>query len=688
MSREENLLSKIYTPEDLRKLNTEDLIQVSSELRQFIIDVVCNNPGHFGASLGVVELTVALHYVFNTPYDKIIWDVGHQAYGHKILTGRREVFATNRKYKGISGFPKMSESEYDSFGTGHSSTSISAALGMAVASGMKGEKRHVVAVIGDGAMTAGQAFEGLNNAGIGNSDILVILNDNNIAIDPNVGALKEYLLDITTSKTYNKFKDRVWKALGLFGKLGPNARSLAAQLEAGAKSTILDRSNLFEGLNFRYFGPIDGHDVLHLVRVLEDLKRIPGPKLLHCLTVKGKGFVQAEKDQTAFHAPGLFDKKTGEIISTYVADTPIPYQEVFGKTIIELAEANDKIAGITPAMPTGCSLNLMMKVMPDRTFDVGIAEQHAVTFSAGLATQGMIPFCNIYSSFIQRAYDQIIHDVALQNLHVVFCIDRGGLVGADGATHHGFFDMVFLRSIPNMVVTAPMDEIELRNLMYTAQLEKNKFPISIRYPRGKGLYSDWRRPFAEIEIGKSRQISEGSDIAVLSIGHPGNLVVPVVKRFEKEGISVAHYDMRFVAPLDKSALHHVFKKFKYIITVEDGILRGGFGSAVVEFMSDNGYNSEIRRLGVPDYFVEQGTQDELYRECGFDAEGIELAIREILVKFPERKGEGEKGRMGEGEKGRVGEGENGRMGEEEKGRMGEEEKGRMGDKRQKTKVKR
>jgi 1-deoxy-D-xylulose-5-phosphate synthase len=632
MDREENLLSKIYTPEDLRKLKPEDLAQVSSELRQFIIDVVCNNPGHFGASLGVVELTVALHYVFNTPYDKIIWDVGHQAYGHKILTGRRENFSTNRKYKGISGFPKMAESEYDAFGTGHSSTSISAALGMAVAARSKGENRHVVAVIGDGAMTAGQAFEGLNNAGIGKSDILVILNDNNMAIDANVGALKEYLLDITTSKTYNKFKDRVWKVLGIFGKLGPNARTLAAQLEAGAKSTILDRSNLFEGLNFRYFGPIDGHDVLHLVRVLEDLKRIPGPKLLHCLTVKGKGFKQAEEDQTAFHAPGRFDKTTGEIINTLLPDAPLTFQEVFGKTILELAQQNDKITAITPAMPTGSSLNIMMKEMPDRTFDVGIAEQHAVTFSAGLATQGMIPFCNIYSSFIQRAYDQIIHDVALQNLHVVFCIDRGGLVGADGATHHGFFDMAFMRSIPNMVVSAPMDEIELRNLMYTAQLEKNSSPFSIRYPRGRGIYTDWEKPFTEIEIGKARQISEGDDLAILSIGYPGIAVASVVRKLANENISIAHYDMRFVAPLDNEVLHSVLKKFKYIVTVEDGVLKGGFGSAVIEFMCDKGFNAEVRRLGVPDYFVEHGTQEELYRECGYDAEGIELAIREAIVK--------------------------------------------------------
>ena len=632
MDKEESLLFKISSPEDLRKLDPADLIQVSSELRQFIIDVVCNNPGHFGASLGVVELTVALHYAFNTPFDKIIWDVGHQAYGHKILTGRRENFATNRKYKGISGFPKMAESEYDSFGTGHSSTSISAALGMALAAKSKNENRHVVAVIGDGAMTAGQAFEGLNNAGISKSDILVILNDNNIAIDPNVGALKEYLLDITTSKTYNRFKDKVWNMLGVFGKLGPNARTLAAQLEAGFKSTILDRSNLFEGFNFRYFGPIDGHDVLHLTKVLEDLKRIPGPKLLHCLTVKGKGFKQAEEDQTAFHAPGKFNKQTGEIISISTDDAPLTYQEVFGKTILELAKMNIKITGITPAMPTGSSLSVMMKEMPDRTFDVGIAEQHAVSFSAGLATQGMIPYCTIYSSFLQRAYDQIIHDVALQKLHVVFCVDRGGIVGADGATHHGFFDMAFMRSIPNMIVSAPMDEIELRNLMFTAQLEKNNFPFSIRYKRGRGMFTDWRKPFQEIEIGKARQLSEGKELAILSIGHPGNVVSSVLRKLAKENIAITHYDMRFVAPLDKDVLHMVFKNFKHVITVEDGVLKGGFGSAVIEFMSDNGYQSEVRRLGIPDYFVEHGTQDELYRECGFDAEGIEIAIREILVK--------------------------------------------------------
>jgi len=643
MTTEESLLSKISSPEDLRKLDPADLIKVSAELRQFIIDAVSTNPGHFGSSLGVVELTVALHYVFNTPYDKIIWDVGHQAYGHKILTGRRDIFSTNRKYKGISGFPKMSESEYDAFGTGHSSTSISAALGMAVASQSKGEKRHVVAVIGDGALTAGEAFEGLNNAGMAKSDLLVILNDNNIAIDANVGALKEYLLDITTSKTYNRFKNKVWNMLGIFGKFGPKTRTLAAQIEAGLKSTILDRSNLFEGMNFRYFGPIDGHDVLHLTRILEDLKRIPGPKLLHCLTIKGKGFIQAEKNQTTFHAPGKFDKETGEIIDIPDRDTLPAYQEVFGKTILELARVNEKITGITPAMPTGCSLCIMMKEMPERTFDVGIAEQHAVTFSAGLATQGLIPFCNIYSSFIQRAYDQVIHDVALQNLHVVFCIDRGGLVGSDGATHHGFFDIAFMRTIPNMVVSAPMDAVELRNIMYTAQLEKNSFPFSIRYPRGRSLISDWKRPFEEIEIGKARLLSEGKDIAVLSIGQPGNDVAAVVKKLDRESISVAHWDMRFAAPLDKEVLHSIFKKFKKIITVEDGVLKGGFGSAVIEFMCDNFYSSDVKRLGIPDYFVEQGSQEELYSECGFDAEGIEQAIKEMLKSSFAKASEDERG---------------------------------------------
>ena len=558
--------------------------------------------------------------------------MGHQAYGHKILTGRRDNFHTNRKYKGISGFPRISESEYDAFGVGHSSTSISAALGMAVAARRKGENRHIVAVIGDGAMTAGMAFEGLNNAGMEKSNLLVVLNDNNIAIDANVGALKEYLLDITTSKTYNRFKDDVWKILGKIGKLGPNARTLASQLESGLKSTILDKSNLFEGMNFRYFGPIDGHDVMHLTDVLNDLKNIPGPKLLHCLTVKGKGFRLAEENQTKYHAPGIFNKETGEILTPVKEEGPLPYQEVFGKTILELAKSNEKIYGITPAMPSGCSLSIMMKEMPERTFDVGIAEQHAVTFSAGLATQGLIPFCNIYSSFLQRAYDQIIHDVAIQKLKVVFCVDRGGLVGSDGATHHGFFDIAFMRNIPNMIVTAPMDEVELRNLMFTAQLDKTKSPYSIRYPRGCGMHTNWKQPFTEIETGKSRLISEGKELAVLSLGHPGNFVVEAVALLKKEGITIEHHDMRFASPIDTGILHSVFKNFDKVITVEDGILKGGFGSAVVEFMSDNGYQATVKRLGIPDYFVEHGTQDELIRECGFDAGGIVKAVKEMLNK--------------------------------------------------------
>ncbi len=630
MNEEENLLFNISSPEDLRKLKPADMPKVSAELRQYIIEMVSKNPGHLGASLGVVELTVALHYVFNTPYDKLIWDVGHQAYGHKILTGRREKFSTNRMYKGISGFPKMSESEYDAFGTGHSSTSISAALGMAVASKHKGEKRHVVAVIGDGAMTAGQAFEGLNNAGIAKSDILVILNDNNIAIDPNVGALKEYLIDISTSRTYNRFRNKVWNGLGRFRRISPKARTIARQIQSGFKSTLLSRSNLFEGMNFRYFGPVDGHDILHLIDILEDLKRIPGPKLLHCLTVKGKGFKQAEENQTVYHAPGKFDKNTGIIFEASGAVIPPTYQDVFGKTMLELARKNEKIAGITPAMTTGCALCIMMKEIPDRVFDVGIAEQHAVTFSAGLATQGMIPFCNIYSSFIQRAYDQVIHDVALQNLHVVFCIDRGGLVGTDGATHHGFFDLAFMRSIPNMIVSAPMNGLELRNLLYTAQLDKIKGAFSVRYPKGRSMVDDWEKPFTEIEIGKARLLSEGKDIAVLSIGHPGNFVTEAVKILYGEGISVTHYDMRFLVPVDTEALHSVFRNFRNIITVEDGVIKGGLGSAVMEFMCDNGYRAVIRRLGIPDYFVEQGTQEELIRECGFDTDSIVKTIREMV----------------------------------------------------------
>jgi len=618
------LLKNILFPEDLKKLSIEKLPKLSQELRQFIIDVVSSNPGHFGASLGVIELTIALHYVFNTPYDRIVWDVGHQAYGHKILTGRREVFHTNRKYKGISGFPKPSESDFDAFGVGHSSTSISAALGMAKASHLKNEKdRQVVAVIGDGSMTAGLAFEGLNNAGSAKDNMLVILNDNNMAIDPNVGALKEYLLDITTSKTYNKFKDDVWNLLGHLNKLGHNYRKIAQQIENSIKTFLLRQSNLFESMNFRYFGPVDGHDVVFLTKILSDLKDIPGPKLLHVVTQKGKGFKQAEQNQTVWHAPGKFDKTTGEILKVK-SDKPVApkYQDVFGHTLLELAKKNDKILGITPAMPTGSSLNIMMKEIPERIFDVGIAEQHAVTFSAGLATEGMLPFCNIYSSFMQRAYDQVIHDVAIQKLNVVFCLDRGGLVGEDGATHHGVYDLAYMRCIPHMIVSAPLNEEELRNLMYTAQLE-NYGPFSIRYPRGRGVMPEWKTPFKKVKIGKGQQIRKGEDIAILSIGHVGNDVIEASKILAKSyQIDVAHYDMRFVKPIDEEILHFVGKNYKALITIEDGTIIGGFGSAVLEFMNDHGYNPVIKRMGVPDRFIEQGTPQELHHECGFDVQGI------------------------------------------------------------------
>ena len=625
------LLNKILFPSDLKKLDIADLPKLSQELRQFIIDIVSSNPGHFGASLGVVELTVALHYVFNTPTDKIIWDVGHQAYGHKILTGRREQFHTNRKYKGISGFPKPSESEYDAFGVGHSSTSISAALGIAKAARMQNdEKKQIVAVIGDGSMTAGLAFEGLNNAAIEKTNLLVILNDNNMAIDPNVGALKEYLLDITTSKTYNKLKDDVWNLLGYLNKLGPNYQKMVQQIDNAVKSFLLRQSNLFESLNFRYFGPVDGHDVVYLTKILKDLKDIKGPKLLHVVTQKGKGFKQAELNQTAWHAPGKFDKNTGEIFKIK-SDKPEPpkYQDVFGHTIVELAKQNEKIVGITPAMPTGCSLNIMMEEMPERTFDVGIAEQHAVTFSAGLAIEGMLPFCNIYSSFMQRAYDQVIHDVAIQNLNVVLCLDRGGLVGEDGATHHGVYDLAYLRSIPNLTVSAPMNEEELRNLMYTAQKE-NKGPFSIRYPRGKGVMTEWQTPFKEIPVGKGRLIRKGSDVAILSIGHVGNFVVEASKVLATKRIDVEHYDMRFVKPLDEEILHHVGKNFKSVITIEDGTIVGGFGSAVLEFMSENAYTPAVKRMGVPDRFIDHGTPQELQKECGFDVEGIIKTVKSFI----------------------------------------------------------
>lgn len=636
---ENKYLDNIEFPKDLRKLQYEDLPKVCAELRQFIIDLVSEKGGHFGGSLGVVELTVALHYIFNTPYDQLVWDTGHQAYGHKILTGRRKTFHTNRLYKGISGFPNRKESEYDAFGVGHTSTSISAGLGMAVASKYKKEfDRKHIAVIGDGAMTAGLAFEGLNNAGTSKADILVVLNDNCMSIDPNVGALREYLTNMTTSPTYNKVKDEVWKLLGKVSKFGPNAQDIVAQIENAVKSSLLKQSNLFESLHFRYFGPVDGHDVIHLAKVLKDLKKIPGPKILHCLTLKGKGYKFSEEgDQTFWHSPGTFNKITGELVkSSSSKPQPPKYQDVFGHTIVELAEKNPRIMGITPAMPTGSSLNIMMKAMPDRAFDVGIAEQHAVTFSAGLATRGLIPFCNIYSTFMQRAYDQVIHDVAIQNLKVIFCLDRGGVAGSDGPTHHGNFDLAYFRCIPNMIVSAPMNEIELRNLMFTAQLNKVTSPFSIRYPRGNGAIVDWKQPFTELEIGKGRKIKDGNDIAILTIGHPGNFALDACKTLENDGISAAHYDMRFVKPIDEDMLHEVFKNFDKIITAEDGCLMGGMGSAVLEFMSDNKYNSTVVRLGIPDKVIEHGTQPELYKECGYSTEDIISTARNLTDKKKKR----------------------------------------------------
>lgn len=628
-----NILDTINTPEDLKKISEDSLIQLCQEIRQKIIDDCAENPGHLGSSLGVVELTVALHYVLNTPYDNLIWDVGHQSYAHKILTGRKEQFKTKRLYNGISGFPKMSESEYDSFGTGHSSTSISAALGMAIAAKMNGEEdRQSVAVIGDGSMTGGMAFEALNNAGVYNSNLLVILNDNNMAIDPNVGGLNEYLLDITTSKAYNKVKRDAWNVLGKLNRISPGMRSFIQNIDNSIKSLLLKRSNLFEAMGLRYFGPVDGHDINHLVKVLRDLKNIKGPKVLHCITVKGKGFKEAEINQTIWHAPGKFNKVTGERIKEADGNVPSKFQDVFGNTITELARNNPKIIGITPAMPTGCSLNIMMHEMPDRCFDVGIAEQHAVTFSAGLAAKGFIPFCNIYSSFMQRAYDQMIHDVALQNLNVVFCLDRAGFVGSDGATHHGAYDLAYFRCIPNITIAAPLDEEELRNMMYTAQLP-DQGPFSIRYPRGRGYLSDWHTPFRPLEIGKGRCLIEGRDLAILSIGAIGNIAKTAISTLD--GMQIALYDMRFLKPIDEKLLHEVFQRFDKIITIEDGTIYGGLGSAVIEFMADHHYQAEIVRLGIPDQFIEHGTQHQLYSECGFDEQGIIRCIYQMLGRTPQ-----------------------------------------------------
>lgn len=624
-----NLLAQVNSPEELRKLTPEQLYEFCQELRDYIISTVSVNGGHFGASLGVVELTTAIHYVFNTPYDQLVWDVGHQAYGHKVITGRRDDFHTNRVYGGLSGFPKRSESEYDTFGVGHSSTSISAAVGMAVGAQSKGEDRNVIAVIGDGAMTGGLAFEGLNHGGWEKANMTVVLNDNNMSIDPNVGALKEYLTDITASHTYNKIRDELWKLLGKFDKYGPKARAVARKVEQSLTAATKP-GMLFEALGFRYFGPIDGHDINHLVRVMDDLKDIPGPKLLHVVTVKGKGFDLAEKDQTKWHAPGLFDKVTGEILkSTPTTPQPPKYQVVFGKTIIELAKEDERIVGVTPAMPSGCSLNLMLAEMPDRAFDVGIAEQHAVTFSAGMATQGKKVFCNIYSTFMQRAYDQVIHDVAIQKLPVVFCLDRGGLVGADGPTHHGAYDMAYFRCIPHMVVSAPMNEAELRNLMFTAS-RYEEGPFSIRYPRGAGVMPEWQTPMEEVQIGQGRMVNDGEEVAIVTIGHPGNFAQDAITSLRKEGINPAHFDMRFVKPLDGQMLEDVFSRFSKVITVEDGCIMGGFGSAVVEWMADNGYSSKVVRLGIPDRYIEHGTQKELWAECEYDTNAIIRTVKDMV----------------------------------------------------------
>ena len=632
---ETKFLRLVNTPDDLKKLKRSELPQLCSELRQFIIDELSHNPGHLASSLGVVELSVALHYVFNTPYDRIIWDVGHQAYAHKILTGRRDRFSTNRQFKGLCGFPTPKESEYDAFGTGHSSTSISAGLGMSVAALLKNERdRQVVAVIGDGAMTGGLAFEGLNNASMDKNNMLIILNDNNMAIDPLKGGFTQYLTDITTSKTYNNLRYKAYKFLKKKSLMDESSKKRVQRFNTSLKTLLSkQQNNIFEGLNLRYFGPVDGHDVEGLVRILSEIKNFSGPKVLHLVTVKGKGYKPAEDSVTIWHAPGEFNVQTGERKHPHLNKaTPPLYQEVFGHTLLELARMNDKIVGITPAMPSGCSMNIMQKEMPERVFDVGIAEGHAVTFSAGLAKEGLIPYCNIYSSFMQRAYDNIIHDAALQNLHVVLCIDRAGIVGADGATHHGLLDLAYLRCIPNVTIAAPINEIELRNLLYTAQNAQGVF--AIRYPRGRGVCPDWQQPFKELPVGKGQQLAEGDDMAILSIGAIGNTVIQALKMYYEEygtQRKIAHYDMRYLKPIDSEILHQVGKKYAKIMTVEDGVISGGLGSAVLEFMADNGYTPRVKRLGVNDCFVEHGSTAELYNMLELDVPGITKHIKEFLT---------------------------------------------------------
>ena len=627
-NKQESLLEQIHFPSDLRNLSADRLEDVCAELRRYIIDVLSKTPGHLGANLGTVELAVALHYVFDTPHDRIVWDVGHQAYGHKILTGRRDAFRTLRQYKGISGFPNPKESEYDAFIAGHASNSISAALGMATAFEINNEPgRHVVAVIGDGAMTGGLAFEGLNNASANPNNLLIILNDNDMSIDNSVGGLSRYLVDITTSQTYNKIRYDVYRKLRKLNLVPEDRRENILRFKNSLKALIKRQHNLFEGFSIRYFGPVDGHDVNNLVQKLKDIKDMQGPKLLHLKTRKGKGFEPAEQSAIEWHAPGCFDKETGKRIIPARLNQPQLYQDVFGHTLVELAEKDKRIVGITPAMPTGCSMGFMMKAFPDRAFDVGIAEGHAVTFSAGLAKEGMIPFCNIYSSFMQRGYDEVIHDVAILKLHVIFCLDRAGLVGEDGMTHHGAFDLAYLRPIPNLVIASPLNEIDLRNLMYTAYQTSDR-PFVIRYSRGKGELENWQNTMELLPVGKGRQLHEGSDIAVLSIGSIGNEVIKAVKTAEKEGISVAHYDMIFLKPLDETLLHNIGKRFAHIITVENGTVIGGLGTAVAEFMCEHGYTPRIKRIGIPDAFIEHGSIPELFQQCGMDAESILKAIRQ------------------------------------------------------------
>ena len=625
-------LSTINSPVDLKKVDRAELKLVCEELRHFIIEQVAKNPGHLGSNLGTVELTVALHYVFNTPYDRIVWDVGHQAYGHKILTGRRDVFHTNRIFGGISGFPKITESEYDAFGVGHASTSISSALGMAVAAKMKGEDRKVVAVVGDGAMTGGLAFEGLNNTSMSNNDMLIILNDNQMAIDPIRGGFTQYLIDITTSRTYNKIRNRLYNFFKSRNLVDEEKKNKLLRINNSLKAVLTQREhNIFEGLNIRYFGPVDGHDVDGLVRIFEEIKNFKGPKVLHLITQKGKGYEPAEKSVTEWHAPGKFDPDTGErLVCNNNNSEPPLFQDVFGKTLLELAKQNEKIVGITPAMPSGCSMIIMQKRFPERVYDVGIAEGHAVTFSAGLAKDGMTPFCNIYSSFMQRAYDNVIHDVALQKLPVIFCLDRAGIVGADGATHQGQFDLAYMRCIPNLTIAAPRDEMELRNLMYTAQLP-NKGAFVIRYPRGKGFNVNWHNTMEELPVGKGVCLKEGNDLAVLTLGTMANPAEKAINRLENEtGLSIAHYDARFVKPIDEALLRQICRKFKKIITIEDGTIIGGFGSAVLEFVSEHKYMVDVTRIGLPDQFVEHGSPDELYKLLELDDDGLYRKMSKVL----------------------------------------------------------